>query len=169
VPTFVVGVSSNVRRRSPHRPQPQRELIATSMAQVVKRNRSVPVDWGAVAEVHRSLQTVIDEHDVEAQWLNLPEEGGWLREIELELDTGGLACLEERRLYPGEFTVHLVRHRDMFYVKQDFEEVIAFLKVTGVEVTVFSGQVLWWKKKPPVNRSPETIRGHQPRLHRGDA
>ena len=119
--------------------------------------------------VHRSLQTVIDDHDVETQWLNLPEEGGWLREIELELDTGGLAYLEERRKYPGEFTLHLVRHRDMFFFKQDFDEVIAFLNVTDAEVTVLTGQVRWWKKKPPLKRLAETIRGYQHRLHRGDA
>lgn len=121
------------------------------MARVVKRNRDRPIDWGAVAVVRENLQTIIDAHAVDAQWLNEPEEGGWLREVALELDTGGLAYLDEHRLYPGEFTIHLQRHRDMFFFREDYADVLAFLNAEASNITLLTGQVRWWKKKRPAS------------------
>ena len=90
------------------------------MTRVVKRDRDQPIDWGAVAVVRGNLQTIIDAHSVETEWLHKPAEGGWLREVELELETGGLAYFDEHRQCPGEFTIHLQRHRDMFFFKEDY-------------------------------------------------
>jgi len=119
------------------------------MARIARRDRNTPLDWGSVAIVRRDLQSVIDTHAVTTDWLFEPQEGGWLREVQLELDSGGLAYLDEQRLYPGEFTVNLLRHREMFFFKEDYEEVLAFLKAEEAEVTLLTGQVRWWKKGRP--------------------
>lgn len=121
------------------------------MTRFVKRDRNLPIDWGAVAVVCGDLQSVIDAHGVDTEWLNAPQEGGWLREVELELATGGVAYLDERRHYPGEFTIHLQRHRDLFFFREDYAEVLAFLGIEASCVTLLTGQVRWWKRKRPLN------------------
>lgn len=119
------------------------------MASIVRLDRDAPLDWGQVAIVRMPLQSVIDTHRADAEWLHRPLEGGWLREVDLQLDSGRVAYLEERRAYPDQFTIHLVCHRDLFYFKEDYDEVIQFLAVQDESVTLLTGQVRWWKKKLP--------------------
>ena len=116
------------------------------MPTIVKLDRDAPFDCGPVADIAVPLQAVLEAHCAHAEWINRPDEGGWIRSLGLVLDSGRLAYLEERRAYPGEFTVYLTRHRDLFYRKADFEEVRHFLDVAEDAVKVLTGQVRWWKR-----------------------
>jgi hypothetical protein len=65
--------------------------------------------------------------------------------------------------------VNLVRHRDLFYFKEDYEEVLSFLNVDQANVTLLTGQVRWSKKKRPAGTATESSRGSKGQLQRGDA
>lgn len=117
------------------------------MASIVTLDRDAPIAWGAVAVVHKSLQSVIDAHDARVEWALRPLEGGWLREVDLRLASGRPAYLEERQVCAGEFTIYLVSHRDIFFCKEDYDEVLQFLGLSDEAVTLLSGQVRWRKKK----------------------
>lgn len=119
------------------------------MASLIEFDRDALIDWGAVAIVHRSLEEVIEASGLGIDWQHRPLEGGWLREVGLLLSTGRHAYLAETRTAPGEFTLHLVRYRDQFYFREDFDEVRQFLGLADAEVVVLTGQVRWWKKKVP--------------------
>ena len=121
------------------------------MTQIVKRHRNEPLHWGAVAVVPKALQTVIDAHRADADWFCEPEEGGWLRELDLDLACGGCAYLGERRARPGEFTIYLQPYRETLFFKQDYDEVLAFLGLNASEVQLLTGQVQWSRKKRAQN------------------
>jgi hypothetical protein len=119
------------------------------VAPLIEFDRDALIDWGAVAIVHRSLGVVIESSGLRVEWRHRPLEGGWLREVGIRLSTGRCAYLAETRTAPGEFTLHLVRYRDQFYFREDFDEVRQFLGLADAEVVVLTGQVRWWKKKAP--------------------
>lgn len=105
------------------------------------------MDWGVVADVRMPLQALVDRHQADLQWQHRPLEGGWVRGLALRLDSGRMALLDENRDRPGEFSMYLLRHRDRFFFKEDYAEVLQFLAAPGGSVTLFTGQVHWWKPK----------------------
>jgi hypothetical protein len=117
----------------------------TVMTSIVKFDRDAPIDWGPVAIVRMPLQSVIDAHHANVKWLHRALEGGWLRELDLQLESGRFAYLRESRAYPGEFTIYLVRHRSLFYRREDYEEVRQFIAAPEEALTLLTGQVRWWK------------------------
>ena len=119
------------------------------MASLIEFDRDALIDWGAVAIVLRPLGLVIEASGLGVEWQHRPLDGGWLREVGIRLSSGRHAYLAETRTAPGEFTLHLVRHRDQFYFREDFDEVRQFLGLADAEVVVLTGQVRWWKKKVP--------------------
>ena len=127
------------------------------MASLIEFDRDALIDWGAVAIVLRPLGLVIEASGLGVEWQHRPLDGGWLREVGIRLSSGRHAYLAETRTAPGEFTLHLVRHRDQFYFREDFDEVRQFLGLADAEVVVLTGQVRWWKKKVPA--PSEAIRG----------
>jgi hypothetical protein len=63
--------------------------------------------------------------------------------LDLQLESGRFAYFRESR--PGEFTIYLVRHRALFYRREDYEEVRQFLAAPDEALTLLTGQVRWWK------------------------
>ncbi len=130
------------------------------MPELIPCSPNASNDWGPVAVVQRSLGAIIDSHGLRQEWQHRPLEGGWLLEAVVRLSPGRCAYLVETRTAPGEFTLHLERHREQFYFREDFDEVRQFLELADSEVAVLTGQVRWWKKKAPTlaRRAPNIDR-----------